>query len=70
MDLSKFWNFWGAKCFNEKVMDEKKMLGMVPGQDWQILLLIYLELARAYHYESTGPGKEWLFRLGKMVTRW
>jgi hypothetical protein len=71
MELSKFWNEWGTKCFNEKVMDEKKMLAIVPGQDWQILLLIYLELAHAHHhYESTGPGKQWLFQLGKMVTRW
>jgi hypothetical protein len=67
MELSKFWDGWGAKCFNKNAMDEKKMLAKFPDQGEMILLLIYLEIARAYQHKSPGPGKQWLFRLGRMA---
>jgi hypothetical protein len=68
-NLSKFWDEWGKEGFFYNTVDIDALPELIPGQTSQILLLIYLEIARAERNRDEGPGKQWLFQLGQSLTR-
>jgi hypothetical protein len=65
--LSKFWDEWGRRCYDEGSIKESVLSPRL--QFWELTLLTYLEIALALRNNEELPGKQGLFQLGREAAR-